>query len=608
MATKAVVGRAKRGILDNLIFVLRNIWNWDKGVFTTIGFHSIFMAAAPFIWVFAPKFLIDELLGPKRMEILAGVLIAALVASGTANYFTAYLIGAYRMKMSNIRFQFIHMMNEKAMAMDFKHTENPVILNSIQQAWRTVHNPYNGIGGILQKLFNIFGSLIGFLGYVTIIFILNPFILAYLAVNVLINYYLTLRAKEYERSRKDELSQYERKSRYLGSTMSDFQYGKDIRIYGLKPMLVEKKKHLDEKRLEVAEAVQSKLFKASLVDSLMLLLREGIVYTYLVYNVIRGGMSIGNFTMYAAAISGFATWMNTFLMDIAFIKISCQYTNDFRDFLDIEDDDIKKGKRAIPENKPYELELKGVSFKYPNSEAYIFKKLSLKIKAGEKLAIVGINGAGKTTLVKLLTRLYQPTEGEILLNGINITEFDEEQYFKLFSVVFQEIKMFAFTVAENITFSDRVHEMSRLLSAIEKAGIKEKISTLDKGLDTSVLKVLDQYGTEFSGGENQKLALARALYKNGEIIILDEPTAALDPLAEYNMYNSFNEMIGGRTAIYISHRLSSTRFCDSVAFFEKGEIVEYGSHEELLKLQGKYADMFNLQAQYYRDQQLAKEA
>lgn len=600
--------RAKRGTIDNLLFILRHIWSWDKGVFSTIGFHSIFMAAAPFIWVFAPKYLIDELLGLRRFEFLVGILIAAFLASATANYFTAYLIGAYRMKMSNIRFHFIHMMNEKAMAMDFKHTENPSVLNSIQQAWRTVHNPYNGIGGVLQKLFNIFGSLIGFLGYVTIIFLLNPIILAYLVVNVLINYYLTLRAKEYERNRKDELSQHERKSIYLGRTMSDFQYGKDIRIYGLKQMLMEKKEHFDRKRLEIAEDVQAKLFKVSLVDSVLLLLREGIVYVYLVYRVIEGSLSIGNFTMYAAAISSFASWMNTFLLDIAFIKVNCQYANDFRDFLETEDDDTKKDTTDIPTDKPYQLELRGISFKYPNSENYIFKNLSLKIKAGEKLAIVGINGAGKTTLVKLLTRLYQPTSGEILLNGVNILEFDEKAYFKLFSVVFQEIKMFAFTVAENITFRERAYEMTRLISAIERAGIKDKIDSLDKGLDTSVLKVLDQYGTEFSGGENQKLALARALYKNGEIIILDEPTAALDPLAEYNMYNSFNEMIGNRTAIYISHRLSSTRFCDTVAFFEGGKIVEYGSHEELIRLKGKYAEMFNLQAQYYRDQQLAKEA
>ena len=604
----SVPAKDKRSTLDNIGFIIKHIWKWDKKVFSVIGTYSIFMALTPFIWVFAPKFLIDELLGSKRFEVLVGTLIAAFALSAAANYITAYLIGVYRMKMSNTRFNFIHMMNEKAMAMDFRHTENPSTLNNIQQAWRTVHSPHNGIGGVLQKLFSILGSLIGFIGYITIIFILSPIILTYLIVNVLINYYLTLKVKDYERSRKDELSDYERKSRYINITMSDFQYGKDIRIYGLKSMLTDKKKLFDSKRLGITRDVQNRFFKTAMVDSLLLLLREGIIYAYLVYQVIFDGLTIGNFTMYAAAIAGFTGWMNTLLMDIAFIKISCTYTNDFRDFLDIEDTDTKLGNKTIPDARPYELEFRNVSFKYPNSDKYVFRNLSLTIQAGKKLAIVGVNGAGKTTFVKLLTRLYPPSEGEILLNGVNIQQLDEKEYFKLFSVVFQEIKMFAFTVAENITFSEKNYDRDRLIDSIEKAGIKDRVSSLTKGVDTSVLKVLDEYGTEFSGGENQKLALARALYKNGDIIVLDEPTAALDPMAEYNMYKTFNTMIGNRTAIYISHRLSSTRFCDNVAFFENGELLEYGTHDDLMGLKGKYADMFNIQAQYYRETELAKEA
>ncbi|KAB3530272.1 ABC transporter ATP-binding protein [Alkaliphilus serpentinus] len=595
--------KKKRSTFNNLMFVFSYIWKWDKSVFLSVGFHSIFLAISPFIWIFAPKLLIDELLGLKRVEVMLGILASALVISAITNYSIAYSIGAFRMKMSNIRFNFIDIINDKAMEMDYRHTEDPKILNDIHLAWRTVRNPWEGVGGVLQKVFTILGSLIGFFGYVTIIMLLNPIILVFLIINVCITYYLTLRAKGYERSKKDELSDYERKSRYVNMTMSDFQFGKDIRIYSLKSLLSRKKRTFDGKRVDIAKDVQGRYFKTSLVDSALLLLREGVVYTYLVYSVIFKGLTLGNFTMYAASIGSFAGWMDTLMKDIAFIKINCMYINDLRNFLDIEDEEGSKNITAIPKEKPYEIEFKNVSFKYPNTERYIFRNLNLKIKAGHKLAIVGINGAGKTTLVKLITRLYSPTEGEILLNGINVKDFDQKEYFKIFSVVFQEIKMFAFNVAENIAYSEDIN-MDRLEDSIRKAGIKEKIDSLKNGIKTNVLKVLDEYGVEFSGGENQKLSLARALYKDGEIVILDEPTAALDPIAEHDIYKGFDDMIENRTSVYISHRLSSTRFCDVIAFFEDGEIKEYGTHTELMDLKEKYAEMFNIQAQYYKEDQL----
>ncbi len=264
---------------------------------------------------------------------------------------------------------------------------------------------------------------------------------------------------------------------------------------------------------------------------------------------------------------------------------------------------IKKKTRDIHIDSSYEIEFKNVSFKYPKTDKYIYKNLSLKIKKGQRLAIVGINGAGKTTFVKLLCRLYEPTSGEILINGVNIQSFSKEEYYKILSVVFQEVKTFAFTVAENVSL-ENLEEVDRekVLHCIEKAGVGDKINSLEKGIDTSLLKILDGEGIELSGGENQKLALARALYKNGKIVILDEPTSVLDAVAEYNIYKGFDELIGDKTAIYISHRLASTKFCDVIAFFENGEIVEYGTHEELLKKNGKYSDMFNIQAQYYKEE------
>ena len=287
--------------------------------------------------------------------------------------------------------------------------------------------------------------------------------------------------------------------------------------------------------------------------------------------------------------------------DLAHLRLQLLYVNHFRTFLEIQDELPLEEPTPIPLLKPYTIEFKKVSFKYPNSERYIFKDLSFKIKAGERLAIVGINGAGKTTLVKLITRLYEPTDGEILLDGINVKNLDRAKYFDLFSVVFQDIKVLAFTVGENVAIQNRdVLDRARVMECLEQAGIKDKIASLKHGIETPMLKGLEEEGIELSGGQNQKLALARALYKNGDIVILDEPTSALDPLAEYEIYQNFDALIGDKTAIYISHRLSSTRFCDAIAFFENGEILEYGTHEELLAKKGRYAEMFNIQAQYYQ--------
>lgn len=595
--------KPKRSVVTNIKFLVSNAWKFDKGLFLYFGVYTILTAVSPFIGIFAPKFLIDELMGGKSVEVLLKILAAFFMSSAIINYFTAYLNGAYFPKMVAARFRFISMMQIKSMTMDFRHTENPKTLNDIESAGRAISDNNNGIEGVFHKIFGLFGSALSFTGYIAIVAVLNPFILIYLILNVLITYFLTLRVKTYEHSKKDEISEFDRKSDYIYRTMYDFSYGKDIRVYNLSDWLGRKFVEFKRQRIKIHKSIKYKYFTVGIVEVVQLLIREGIIYGYLIYRVLSKGMGIGNFTMFFATISGFAGWMQKVLGDIAHIRAQNLYLNDFRDFLELEEEVQSLKSKFIPTDKPYEIEFKNVSFKYPNSERYIYKNLSFKINRGQRLAIVGVNGAGKTTFVKLLARLYDPTEGEILLNGINIKCFDKEEYSKLFSVVFQEIKMFAFSVAENVALtSGKRIDRNRVMEAIAKAGMSEKINSLKKGIDTSLLKILDDDGVELSGGENQKLALARALYKNGDIIVLDEPTAALDALAEYNIYKGFNDLVGEKTAIYISHRLASTRFCDVIAFFEDGEIKEYGTHEELLNKNGRYAEMFNIQAHYYKEE------
>ena len=596
-------GNKKKGtLLSNLKYIMGYAWSQDKVLFAQCGVYTILASIAPFIGIFLPKFLIDELLGQRRIEIILMTLIGFFLLSSVVNYSIAWLRCAYSPRVTKIRTDYITMISDKIMKMDFKNTEDPEVLNKIKSVMNAVMSNNTGVEGVYHTLLGLFGRLTAFVGYITIVLFLSPWILLFLIINVLISYALTMRVKKYEYSQKEKAADKDRRTFYVFDTMYDFAYGKDIRIYDLKNILIDKFKKFRGERIDISNDVQEKQLKVKIVDVILLVIRECVVYGYLIYNVLFTGMGIGDFTMYFSTINGFGDWMKGILGDLAHIKAQNMYLDDMREFLEIKSEDKEKT-RDIPIDSSYEIEFKNVSFKYPKTDKYIYKNLSLKIKKGQRLAIVGINGAGKTTFVKLLCRLYEPTSGEILINGVNIKDFSKEEYYKILSVVFQDIKTFAFTVAENVSLENLEDvDREKVLHCIEKAGVGDKINSLQKGIDTSLLKILDGEGVELSGGENQKLALARALYKNGKIVILDEPTSALDAVAEYNIYKGFDELIGDKTAIYISHRLASTKFCDVIAFFENGEIVEYGTHEELLKKNGKYSDMFNIQAQYYKEE------
>ncbi|EIA18082.1 ABC transporter ATP-binding protein [Clostridium perfringens] len=594
--------KKKGTLLSNLKYIMGYAWSQDKVLFAQCGVYTILASIAPFIGIFLPKFLIDELLGQRRIEIILMTLIGFFLLSSVVNYSIAWLRCAYSPRVTKIRTDYITMISDKIMKMDFKNTEDPDVLNKIKSVMNAVMSNNTGVEGVYHTLLGLFGRLTAFVGYISIVLFLSPWILLFLIINVLISYALTMRVKKYEYSQKEKTADKDRRTFYVFDTMYDFAYGKDIRIYDLKNILIDKFKKFRGERIDISNDVQEKQLKVKIVDVILLVIRECVVYGYLIYNVLFTGMGIGDFTMYFSTINGFGDWMKGILDDLANIKAQNMYLDDMREFLEIKSENKEKT-RDIPIDSSYEIEFKNVSFKYPKTDKYIYKNLSLKIKKGQRLAIVGINGAGKTTFVKLLCRLYEPTSGEILINGVNIKDFSKEEYYKILSVVFQDIKTFAFTVAENVSLEDLEDvDREKVLHCIEKAGVGDKINSLQKGIDTSLLKILDGEGIELSGGENQKLALARALYKNGKIVILDEPTSALDAVAEYNIYKGFDELIGDKTAIYISHRLASTKFCDVIAFFENGEIVEYGTHEELLKKNGKYSDMFNIQAQYYKEE------
>ena len=334
------------------------------------------------------------------------------------------------------------------------------------------------------------------------------------------------------------------------------------------------------------------------------------MYGYCAYLAISGSISIGDFTVFLGAISAFSGSLTELINRFPKFAIQSKYINDYKEFLSLTDHvgvekEIVSGKD--PTNGKYDIEFVDVSFKYPNTDKFVLRHVNLKIKSGERLSIVGYNGAGKSTMIKLICRLYEPTEGQILVGGINISTIKLHDYRELLSVVFQDYILYWLTIKDNIVLN-REYDLEKLNLAIEHSGLKERISLLESGVDTELESLFDYDRMEFSGGEGQKLACARAYYKNAPIVILDEPTASLDPFAENMLYDNFNNIIGKKTSIYISHRLASVRFCDSVAVFVDGELVERGSHLELMAKHGVYAEMFSKQAHYYvSDDPVSKE-
>ncbi|MDE7284287.1 MAG: ABC transporter ATP-binding protein/permease, partial [Lachnospiraceae bacterium] len=397
----------------------------------------------------------------------------------------------------------------------------------------------------------------------------------------------------------DPLAVWWRKDNYMAYTTTDFGAAKDIRMFGLKDWLVTKYRALKQVRYE-SQIKNAKIWMAvSAVSNMIWALSQAAVYIWLIKLAVSEQISLGNFSLYLASSNTFYNCIFQFLQQIDNLMARSREVDDFRSFMDFVTDDAEDGKE-VPVSTAYEFEFKNVSFRYPKSENYALKNLSLTLSQGERLAVVGLNGAGKSTFIKLLLRLYEPDEGVILLNGVDIKRYARSSYYKLFAPAFQDVELFAFPLAENISMQEpKDTDKDRARECLIMSGMEDKIKELPAGIDTEVLKVIHDDGTDFSGGEKQKIALARSLYKDAPVVVLDEPTAALDAIAESRLYQDFDKLIGEKSAVYISHRLSSTQFCSHVAMFEEGELVEYGTHKELLEKDGAYAKMFHTQAQYY---------
>lgn len=455
---------------------------------------------------------------------------------------------------------------------------------------------------IWTTLTDLMTSCIGFIVYLALLTNLNLWLAALVAATTAVSYFASKRINEWGYLHRSEELELTKRIEYADKTATSREFAKDIRMFGLRGWLEDLWGSTMRLYSAFCAKRERKYIWANIIDIVLTFLRNGIAYAFLIGITVKNGLPASQFLLYFAALSGFAQWVVEILDKLSVMHKQSLDISTIREFLDWDEPfDLNGGERiAFEPNKQYEIRLDDVSFRYPKADKDTLSHINLTVHPGEKLAIVGLNGAGKTTLVKLVCGFLDPTEGRILLNGEDIRKFNRNDYYALFSAVFQEFSVLDVTVKENVAQCVDGIDETRVWQCIDKAGLTEKIQSLPKGIETHLGRRVFKDGVEFSGGQTQRLMLARALYKNAPILVLDEPTAALDPIAENDIYQKYNDMTHGRTSFFISHRLASTRFCDRIIFVDGGKIAEEGTHDELLKNGGGYAYLFEVQSKYYR--------
>lgn len=456
-----------------------------------------------------------------------------------------------------------------------------------EHIWQTVTMLLKNIGGLIV--------------YLAILSGIDAVLLLVVTATCIAGFFVSRYTNNWRYARRDEEESYYQKKYYLRTKSESVELAKDIRIFGLQNWLNELLDQIHDLYLDFSLRCERVEVLADITEAVLTMARNGIAYVYLINMALKEGLSVSGFLLYFTAVTTFTTWVMGILQEMSTLHKESLDISRVRELLDYPEPFQFEDGEQIPAADGYELKLENVSFRYPNSEADIIRGLNLTVHPGEKLAIVGLNGAGKTTLVKLLCGLLDPTEGKVLLNGKDIRDFNRGSYYDLFSAVFQEFSVLDVTVAEEIAQTTTDIDYNRIADCVEKAGLTAAIEKLPDGLQTHVGREVYLDGVLFSGGQTQRLMLARALYKDGPILLLDEPTAALDPIAEHDIYMKYSEMTRGKTSLFISHRLASTRFCDRIIFVADGGVREEGTHESLLALDGEYAHLFEVQSRYYQE-------
>lgn len=584
-------------MFKGIIFFIKHGWKYDKCYIIWRVLYQVVNSLIPIVATLMPKYIIDELMGEcdiKQLLFYVGVFAGyTLIAAVLSNYFSWDGFS----RRCRVNAEFDSDLHRRLAEADFERLEDPVFLDMQEKAKKFLYCDWHGFGYLLDCSMNIIGQIFTLIGISAIIVTLDWKILLIFAVCVISAAKIEGNAKKKAMTLSQDIVTDQRGWMYYAGLFDDSDYGKEIRLNSMGKWLLAREREYFVK-VNINMTRQNNYFiHSGNLGAIFTFYQQVIAYGYLIFESVKGLISIGSFTMYIGAVTSFATSFKSVLDSLMEIRVYDMYYDNLDEYLSIPKK-LREGAHKQLHDGVHIIEFQNVSFRYPGSDRYALKNVNLIIRSGQKLSIVGENGAGKTTFVKLLTRLYEPTEGAILMDGINIRDIEYDQYMSKFSTVFQDYKLFSFSLKENVALTLPIDE-KRIHDVLRYVGFDEKLDKLPKGIETAVFKNFDETGFEPSGGEGQKIALARALYKDAPIVILDEPTAALDPRAEYEMYQQFNDMVKSKTAVYISHRLSSSKFCDVIAVFCGGEIVEYGSHDELLVKDGLYSELFNMQAQFY---------
>ena len=501
----------------------------------------------------------------------------------------------------DVRSNIVGMIGRKCNMTSFPNTLEAKFIKLREKAHQSTQGNNEATEEIWETLTLLMQNVGGFLVYLTILSHLNGVLLGVIVATCVVGFLVSRYSDNWTfRHREEEESYYAKKS-YIRRKAESVELAKDIRIFGLQGWLNELLDRVHNVYLDFLLRSEKVQLLSDITEALLTMARNGIAYAYLLHMALRDSLSVPEFILYFTAVSTFTTWVMGILQSAQKLHEESLDISQVREFLDYPEPFRFEGGTAIPKADAYELKLEHVSFRYPGAEEDTIHDLDLTVHPGEKLAIVGLNGAGKTTLVKLLCGLFDPTQGRVLLNGVDVRDFNRREYYGLFSAVFQEFSILDVTVAENIAQTNENIDTKKLWDCIEKAGLTETVQKLPNGLDTHVGREVYLDGVLFSGGQTQRLMLARALYKDGAILLLDEPTAALDPLAENDIYQKYKDMTAGKTSLFISHRLASTRFCDRIIFVADGHITEEGTHDQLLARGGAYARLFEIQSRYYQE-------
>ena len=595
--------KPKYNLWQNSWYMVKLAWRYSKSVLAI----CIILAAAT-----AGETVVQLLIAPgilQKLELRASLpqlLGAIAIFTGALILFAAakeYFDLNKLFGRVTVRIKLIEAIAEKMAQTSYENLLDTAFLQRKERASSACDDNQSPAESIWLTWTNILANLLGFAVYLALLSSLSPLLILAVIATTAAGYFVSRKVNQFGYLHREEEAAYTAEMRYVKRTVTSRAFAKDIRIFGLKPWLME----VWQKSFQLYESFlrrrEKHYFLTNLADFLLSLLRNGISYAYLLHLTLTEGLSASTFLLYFTAASGFTQWITGILEQFTQLSKASLEISVVREFLEWPEGFQLTGGDPIPDavNGTYELQLEHVTYRYPGAAEDTIHDLSLTLHRGEKVALVGLNGAGKTTLVKLLCGFLDPTQGTVRLNGVDIRKLNRRAYYKLFSAVFQEFSLLEATVAENVAQQVEGIDEEKVWQCLENAGLSDAVRALPQGLQTHLGRSIYDDGTELSGGQTQRLMLSRALYRDGAVLVLDEPTAALDPITESEIYLKYSEMTQGKTSLFISHRLASTRFCDRIILLENGSIAEEGSHEALLQRGGSYAKLFSVQRRYYEE-------